>query len=62
MFERLTEANVATSDINGLEECFTNSRSPFSSLETQYQQRKYFIENFNLIVSVYVPDVCLYNI
>lgn len=44
----LNNANV--SQVDGLDKCFKHCENPFVGLETQYQQIKYFRQNFNLIV------------
>ena len=50
VYTRLSEAGMS-SDVIRLEDCFTND-NPFLGLGNQYQQKKYFITNFNLIVSI----------
>lgn len=54
----LDEANIAPSDISGLEDCFTRCENVFSGLENQYQQNKYFMTNFKLIVSCHYIVHC----
>ena len=54
---------ITASHVHGLEECFTSSSRPFSGLETPYQQKKFFVDNCNLIVSVHLICVtCVSNI
>ena len=52
VFDTLHQANIVPSDISGLENCFTRCEKLFLGLENQYQQNKYFITNFNMIVSI----------
>lgn len=58
VYAMLDEANIAPSDISGLEDCFTRCENVFSGLENQYQQNKYFMTNFKLIVSCHYIVHC----
>lgn len=51
VYEILEEANIPCSQVQELEACFKQYEYPFLNLETQYQQLKYYKNNFNLIVS-----------
>lgn len=52
IFDTLNQANIVPSDISGLEDCFMRCENLFVGLENQYQQNKYFMTNFNMIVSI----------
>lgn len=47
---KLAAAGINGSSVEGFDEVFSNIRSPFEGLETQYLQEKYYCDSLGLVV------------
>ena len=64
VYASLQAAGINPDNVAGVPEAFKNSRlnDPYRGLSTQYQQRQYYIQNLNLVVSLLCTLVSLRNV